>query len=105
MEDELILLLNFTAFDIKFHEPSCNDHLTITEITDGKERTLMEEKCGKSLPSYGYSLSSNGISLQSYITSTSNNVKFVFRTDLSGQRPGWSVSWSAVKKGESWHDA
>ena len=84
VEQGLILTLQFTAFDIESHS-SCNyDHLT---ITDGDGTTLMEKSCGNSLPAD--------------ITSTSNIVKLVFKTDNAGTRSGWSVSWSAVIPGES----
>ena len=83
VEEGLVLSLQFTAFDIEYHS-NCNyDHLT---ITDGDGTTLMEKSCGNYLPSN--------------ITSTSNIVKLVFKTDDSVTRPGWSVSWSAVTPGE-----
>merc|ERR1712025_1562392 len=103
MGEGLILSLHFTAFDIEDgdEDSDCYDHLTITDgtitirnetirnetirtIIDGP--TLMEKSCGNSLPAN--------------ITSTTNIVKLVFKTDYSGTRPGWSVSWSAVTPGE-----
>ena len=89
VEQGLILLLQFTAFDIEFHESTfespCDyyDHL---KITDGDGTTLMEKSCGSSLPAD--------------ITSTSNIVKLVFITDGSNTRTGWSVRWRAVTRGE-----
>ena len=99
VEQGLILSIQFTAFNIEYH-PTCNyDHLT---ITDGDGTTLMEKSCGSS--SYGAVLiggESIGSSLPPAITSRSNLVNLVFRTDWSTVRTGWSVSWIAVTPGSS----
>ena len=103
MEQGLILSLQFTAFDIEAEYDYvgydyetyeyiydydsinyCYDHLT---IIDNDGTTLMEKSCGNTFPAD--------------ITSTSNIVKLVFKTDNAGTRSGWSVSWSAVIPGES----
>ena len=86
VEQGLILSLQFTAFDIESHSTCDYDHLT---ITDGDGTTLMEKSCGTTLPAD--------------ITSTSNIVKLVFRTDGDVTRSGWSVSWSANTPGECQH--
>ena len=83
VEQGWILSLQFTAFDIEYDSSCDYDHLT---ITDGDGTILMEKSCGNSLPAD--------------ITSTSNIVKLVFKTDGGVTRPGWSVSWSAVTPGE-----
>ena len=83
VEQGLILSLQFTAFDIESHSSCDYDHLT---IMDNDGTTLMEKSCGNSLPAD--------------ITSTSNIVKLVFKTNSSDTRPGWSVSWSAVTPGQ-----
>ena len=83
VEQGLILSLQFIAFDIESSSTCDDDHLT---ITDGDGTTLMEKSCGTTLPAD--------------IISTSNTVKLVFITDSSDERPGWSVSWSAVTPGE-----
>ena len=97
VQEELIISLHFTAFNIQawydFDSDTyeidyesiigCRDHLT---ITDGDGTTLMEKSCGSTIPAD--------------IRSTSNIVKLVFITDHSDTRTGWSVSWSAVTPGE-----
>ena len=107
VEQGLILLLQFNAFDIEkpdfdynydtseYDLPYCYDHLT---ITDGDGTTLMEKSSGSTIPAN--------------ITSSSNIVKLVFITGQwnSGQglvpvpvywtRTGWRLSWSAVTPGE-----
>ena len=54
---------------------------------DGDGTTLMEKACGASLPTN--------------ITSASNTINMLFKTDGSGSTEGWSVSWVAVTPGES----
>ena len=78
----LIISLQFSAFDIESHSTCRYDHLT---ITDGDGTTLMEKSCGSSLPAT--------------ITSMSNTVKLVFRSDSSETETGWSVEWAAVTPG------
>ena len=87
MEEGLVLALQFTAFNVEDSDTqsTCDyDHLT---IRDGDGTTLMEKRCGSSLPA-------------NTIVSTSNRVELYFKTDSSGAYSGWSVSWSAVIQGE-----
>ena len=84
VQDGTSVSFEFTAFDIEWHETCKNDHLT---IRDGDGTTLMEKRCGSSLPA-------------NTIISRSNIVELYFKTDYDGKRPGWSVSWSAVILGE-----
>ena len=100
MEQGLIISLRFTAFNIEYHSTCRYDHLTITDGVDGS--TLMEKSCGDTT-SYGILVGgqSIGFILPADITSTSNIVKLVFKTDNAGTRSGWSVSWSAVIPGQS----
>ena len=86
VEQELILSLAFSAFDIH-SSGSCNDHLT---ITDGDGTTLMEKSCGSSLPAA--------------ITSITNMIKLHFSTDGSDTSTGWNLSWTAVTTGECQHN-
>ena len=80
VEEGLLLSIQFTRFDIEDCKSECAcDHLTITD-RDGT--TLMEKRCGSSLPAK--------------IRSRTNSVNIEFRTDLHGSRGGWSVSWYAV---------
>ena len=79
----MILLLEFTAFNVEAHSTSCRyDNLT---ITDGDGTILMENACGASLPAD--------------IRSRSNVVDLLFRTDRSGTRAGWSLIWRTVTPG------
>ena len=84
----MILSLRFTAFDIRKNswDSTCSyDHLT---ILDGDGTTLMEKSCGSSLPAA--------------ITSKTNIVKLVFRTDDGNYDDGftgWSVEWTAMTPG------
>ena len=80
VEPGRVIRLQFTAF----HTANCNDHLA---IMDGDGTTLMEKACGASLPTN--------------ITSASNTINMLFKTDGSGSTEGWSVSWVAVTPGES----
>ena len=82
VEEGLILLLRFTAFDIESHSTCEYDHLT---IMDGDGTTLMEKSCGSSLPAA--------------ITSRTNSVTLIFTTDDSYAKTGWSVNWTAVTPG------
>ena len=99
VEHGMILSLQFTAFDIHSYYDTCDhDHLT---ITDGDGMTLMEKSCGSTSYSVYVGGQNIGNSLPPNITSTSNIVKLVFRTDSSTTRPGWNVSWSALTPGKS----
>ena len=87
VEEGLILSLQFTGFNIKYHYTCDYHHLT---ITDGDGTTLMEKSCGNTLPAD--------------IISRTNIVKLLFITDGSYNQmavtwSGWSVSWSAVTPG------
>ena len=82
VEQELILMLQFIAFDIQSHTTCANDYLTITD-RDGT--TLMEKTCGSTVPTN--------------ITSTSNMVDIYFRTDSVGTKTGWKISWSVLTPG------
>jgi len=82
VEEGLIISLQFTEFNIESHSTCRYDHLT---ITDGDGTTLMEKRCGSTIPAD--------------IRSTSNIVKLVFITDSTGWSTGWSLSWSAVTPG------
>ena len=82
MEQGLVVLLEFTAFDIESHGTCKYDHLT---ITDGDGTTMMEKSCGTTLPAN--------------MTSTSNVVNMFFKSDDQVTKKGWSVSWSALLPG------
>ena len=97
VEQGLIVTLQFTAFDIESSSTCGYDHLT---ITDGDGTALMEKSCGSTSGGVFVGGQSIGNTLPADITSTSNIVKLVFKTDSSSTRPGWSVSWSAVTPGE-----
>ena len=86
VEQGLILLLQFTAFDVESEDGWCDDTLTITD-SDGI--ILMHERCGSTLPPS--------------ITSNSNSVNLLFSTTWHGRKTGWSVNWSAVQPGERQH--
>ena len=77
-----VILLQFAAFNIEPHPNCAFDNLT---ITDGDGTTLLEKTCGSTLPSN--------------ITSLTNVVNTLFRTNANGTESGWSVSWSAVTPG------
>ena len=99
VEEGLILLLQFTAFDI-YYRPNCEwDHLT---ITDNDGTTLLEKSCGSTSSSNVIIGGKNiGSSLPAAIRSRSNIVNLVFHTDSFSYRAGgWRVRWSAVKPGE-----
>ena len=101
VEQGLILLLQFTAFDIEYGGLSCRfDHL---KITDGDGTTLMEKSCGGPSSDGGNIViggQSIGSSLPPAIISRSNVVNLVFRTDGSGVKTGWSLNWIALTPGE-----
>ena len=107
MEQGLLLLLQFTAFDIQFQDDrsndvltNCNDHLT---IMDGDGTTLMEKSCGPDIN--GSILVGNKMSgsfLPVPVRSRSNIVNLMFSSDGTTKgRGGWSLSWSAVTPGNS----
>ena len=78
------MALEFTAFNLEKHTTCGFDFLN---MTDGDGTTLMGKTCGDSLPNN--------------LTSWSNVIKMVFKTDHSGERSGWSLSWSAIPPGLS----
>ena len=90
MDEEYVLSIRFTDFEIDDHDECDYDDLTITDGVDGT--TLMEKTCGYSLPDD--------------VVSTSNIVNLVFSSDQTDRNPGfnapdgWSVSWSAVTPGK-----
>ena len=84
VDEGLVVALKFTAFNVESCSTCRCDHLT---IQDGDGTTLMEKRCGSSLPA-------------NTIISTSNRVELYFKTDSSGTRSGWSVTWIAVTQGE-----
>ena len=96
VEQGMILLLEFTAFDIEPHSDCGFDHLT---IMDGNGATLMEKSCG-SAGNLVIGGEKTNFTLPPNVWSWSNKVNLVFVTDGGGTRPGWSVSWSAVTPGE-----
>ena len=80
----MVVVLQFTSFDVEFNSVCKYDHLTITE---GDGTTLMEKSCGTTLPTN--------------MTSNSNMVSLFFKTDDRDAKKGWSVGWSALKAGVS----
>jgi len=80
----------------------CGDQLT---IFDGDETALMNKSCG-STSSSNVEVGSIDIGslLPANITSTTNTVRLVFKTDNESKyaRTGWSISWRAVEQGLSW---
>ena len=99
VEQGLIVLLKFTAFDIEYqwntNGITCAfDHLT---ITDGDGSVLMEKSCGST--KHGNVAIGNQLifsSLPPDVRSRSNVVNLEFSTDYRGVMTGWSVTWSAV---------
>ena len=86
-----ILSIEFTAFDVE-HSSSCDyDHLT---IIDGDGTRLMEKSCGSdgNLVIGNQTITST---LPPAIKSWSNSVNFLFVTDGSSSRSGWSINWTA----------
>ena len=79
VKKDLVVSLEFTAFNVE-SSPTCRyDHLT---ILDGDGTVLMEKTCGTSLPNS--------------ITSRTNTMKLLFHTDRGGARAGWSARWRAA---------
>ena len=78
VEEGLVIILQFTAFNTA----NSHDHL---RTTDGDGTILVGKAYGSAMPTN--------------ITSTSNIIDMLFRTDASTTREGWSVSWSAVTPG------
>ena len=82
VEEGLVVVIEFTAFDVEY-ESSCSfDYLT---IKNGDGTTLMEKTCGSSLPAA--------------VTSTSNIVEIYFYTDGGTTKSGWRLTWRAVTPG------
>ena len=99
VEEGLIVLIQFTAFNLPFHSYCGFDHLT---ITDGDGTILMEKSCGSSDDGTAAAIGGQiiGSSLPADIRSRSNTVNFMFKTDYFFAMSGWSVSWSAVTPGK-----
>ena len=98
VEQGLILLLQFTAFNMEPHSNCAFDYL---KIMDGDGTILMEKSCGSiedgTVVIGGQSI---GSSLPADITSRSNIVKLIFSSNGFNTNPGWSLNWSAVTPGE-----
>ena len=95
MRQGLVILLQFTAFNIESSQNGCGfDHLT---ITDGDGTTLMQKSCGIPPTIVIGGLLVEG--LPADITSRTNFVKLDFKTDDSVEKSGWSVSWTALTPG------
>ena len=97
VEEGLLIVLQFTAFDIESHPCSyCEcDHLT---IKDGDGTTLLEKACG--WPSEGFIYGGRWTSsLPTSIRSRSNMVEIHFKTDGQVTKSGWRVTWSSLQ----WH--
>ena len=75
----LVLKLEFTSFDVEYHDACMYDFLAITE----KENILLEKHCGSSLPPV--------------IISSTNKVNLRFETDWSVTDKGWKLKWTAIK--------
>ena len=94
VDQDLVLLLQFTAFDIEYQSTCPWDHLT---IKDGDGATLMNKTCGScdSMQACDF--------LPASIKSSSNVVDLLFVTNGNGRKAGWSVSWIAVPPGQCHH--
>ena len=95
VEEGLLIVLQFTAFDIESHPCSyCEcDHLT---IKDGDGTTLLEKACG--WPSEGFIYGGRWTSsLPTSIRSRSNMVEIHFKTDGQVTKSGWSITWSSLQ--------
>ena len=84
VEQGLQLIIQFTYFKTEGHASCLYDHLN---ITDGDGTTLMGKTCG------------SPASLPANVTSRSNVINLVFKTDGSGTAKGWRVRWNAVRAG------
>jgi len=82
VEEGLVVVMQFTAFDVESHSTCSYDHVT---IISGDGTTLMEKTCGSSLPAD--------------VTSTSNRVEIHFHTDEIESYSGWRLTWRAVTPG------
>ena len=101
VEKGLILSIQFLAFDIE-SSTICGDQLT---IVDGEDTAMMNKSCGStSSGNVEVGDVKIGSLLPANITSTSNTVRLVFKTDNESKyaRAGWSISWRAVEQGKSW---
>ena len=95
VEEGLLIVLQFTAFDIESHPCSyCEcDHLT---IKDGDGTTLLEKACG--WPSEGFIYGGRWTSsLPTSIRSRSNMVEIHFKTDGQVTKSGWRVTWTSLQ--------
>lgn len=73
--------LNFTSFELEFHQECAFDHLEIYNGLTVRSFTL-GRFCGNSTPGL--------------ITSTSNQMLIIFRADNSGQKLGFSANYSTA---------
>ena len=115
VEQGLMILLEFNAFDIEESEYAKNPDYGIDEyslyydydtpecvydyltITDGNGTTLMEKSCGSTSDGNVVIGRENiGSSLPPAIRSSSNTINLMFTTDGSTSYTGWFVSWRAV---------
>ena len=110
----MVIFLHITAFDIEAgyeydydedwdydyddytYVSGCPDHLT---IADG-DGTILMGGWGNGLGGIRDGCGSVDVALPIDITTTSNTVKLVFKTDKGRLYKGWSLSWSAVTPGE-----
>ena len=85
VKEGMVLMLDFTEFDIQSHgDSSCDwDNLT---ITDGDGTMLLKESCGTEKPPQ--------------ITSSTRTVNISFQTDETITRNGWSINWKAMEPGK-----
>ena len=80
MEQGLVIAIKFTSFDV----PDDCDYDSLN-ITEGDGTPLMDETCGSDLPPD--------------LTSTTDTVRVIFRTDDDTAGSGWRLEWTAVSPG------
>ena len=89
-----ILRLEFTNFAVWV----CGDINTCqcdyVKITDGDGTILMDQSCG-----FSWNLPLNLTYMPPIITTRSNTVKILFRTDVNSTITGWSLRWTAMTPG------
>ena len=96
VETGKILRLEFTAFAVFVGGSitTCTDDFV--RITDGDGTTLMDNSCG-------YSDQSDLYFQPPIITTKTNKVEIYFHTNDNNATSGWSLRWTAVADGESYH--
>ena len=95
VEQGLVLLLEFTAFDTELHGAFCVDTLI---IKDADGTTLMEETCGGGF--YGKLIVGGKVfnsTLPAKVASRSNVVNLIFTTSDIWAMGGWKITWLASK--------